>query len=208
MDPTQLPNLLNILLSVVFLSISMRAFLLYAQLRSPRLFILGLSMGVIACTAAADFVSGIVTGISLNTDWFLFIGQAVSFLFIFLSLLSSSDQFLRRLMLWQIIITALLFFLLFMSPILPDFPNTATRVFLSGSRSLLCFLIFGFYVSAFISKETRFSLFMSVAFLLLSIGYSLILPKYFFLHEDLLDQLGDVIRIFGLTVLLIAYLRG
>ena len=49
---------------------------------------------------------------------------------------------------------------------------------------------------------------MSGAFLLLSIGYFLILPKYFLAHQELLDQLGDVVRILGLIVLLIAYLRG
>src|SRR5437016_6331566 len=96
-DLTLLPNLLNMLLSVVFLFISLRAFFLYAQLRSPRLLILGLSMAVIACTAAAGFVSGIVTTISLRTDWFLFLGQSVSFLFIFLSLLRGSEKFLRHL---------------------------------------------------------------------------------------------------------------
>jgi hypothetical protein len=207
-NPTLLPNLLNILLSVVFLSISFRAFLLYVQLRSPRLFILWLSMALIACTAAADFVSGIVTNISLRTDWFLFLGQAVSFLFIFLSLLRGSEKFLRRLALWQVISTALLLLLLLLAPILPDFPNTATQALLSGSRSVICFLIFSFYVSAFLSKETRFSLLMSGAYLLLSIGYFLILPKYFLAHQEFYDQLGDGIRILGLIVILIAYVRG
>jgi hypothetical protein len=191
-----------------FLSISLCAFFLYAQLRSPRLFILGLSMGTIAYTAAADFVSGIAMSISLHTDWFLFLGQAVSFVFLFLSLLRGSEQFLRRLMLWQIISTAVLFFLLFLAPSLPDFPNTATKVFLSGSRSVICFLIFGYYTVAFQSKRTRFSLLMSGAFLLLSIGYVLILPKYLLAQQEVLDQLGDVIRILSLIVLLLAYVWG
>jgi hypothetical protein len=207
-DPTLLPNLLNILLAVVCLSIALRAFFLYARLRSPRLFILGLSMGVIACTAAADFVSGIVTSLSLNTDWFLFLGQAVSFLFIFLSLLRGSEEFLRRLMLWQVISTAVLFLLLFLAPILPGFPTPTIQALLSGSRCVICWLICGYYTSAFLSKETRFSLLMSGAFLLLSVGYCLILPQYFFPHQELLDQLGDGIRILSLIILLIAYLRG
>jgi hypothetical protein len=207
-DPTLLANLLNILLFVVFLSIALRAFFLYAHLRSPRLFILGLSMAIIACTAAVDFASGVVTSVALNTDWFLFVGQAVGFAFIFLSLLRSSEVFLRRLMLLQIVCITLVFFLLFLAPTLPAFPNMATQVLLSGSRSAICFLIFGFYVTAFTSKKTRFSLLMSAAFLLLSIGYCLVLPKYFLAHEELLDQLGDGVRILGLGVLLIAYLGG
>jgi hypothetical protein len=203
-----LANLLNILLFVSFLSIALRAFSLYIQIRSPRLFILGLSLGVIACTAAADFVSGIVTNISLNTDWFLFLGQAVGFAFIFLSLVRGSNEFLRRLLFWQVICMPLAFFLLLLAPVLPDFPNTAIRAILSGSRCMVCFLIFGCYAYAFMSKKTRFSLLMSGAFLLLSVGYSLILPKYFFPQQDILDQVGDVVRIIGLVILLVAYLWG
>jgi hypothetical protein len=201
-------NLLNLLLAGVFLSICLRAFSLYTQLRSPRLFILGLSMGTIGCTAAADFLSGMVMGLSLNVRWFLFLGQAASFGFLFLSLLSGWEPFLRRLMLWQAISTAVLFLLLFLAPILPDFPNPATKVALAGSRSIICWLIFGYYAATFASKKTHFSLLMSGAFLLLSLGYVLILPKYLFAHQEVLDHLGDVIRLLGLIVLYLAYTWG
>jgi hypothetical protein len=165
-------------------------------------------MATIACTAGADFVSGMVTGLSLNIRWFLFLGQAASFGFLFLSLLSGWEPWLRRLMLWQAISTAVLFWLLFLAPILPDFPNPATKVALAGSRSVICGLIFGYYAATFESKKTRFSLLMSVAFLLLSLGYVLILPKYLFAHQELLDHLGDVIRILGLLALFMAYRWG
>jgi hypothetical protein len=69
-------------------------------------------------------------------------------------------------------------------------------------------LIFGYYTEAFASKGTRFSLLMSLAFVLLSIGYSLILPKYLFANQGGLDQIGDGIRILGLLILLSAYLKG
>jgi len=207
-DPTLLPNLLNLLLFLVFLFVSLRAFVLYVQLRSPRLFILSLAMGIIALTAAADFTSGIVTTISLNTDWFLFIGQTVSFAFIFLSLLQSGDDALHRLRRWQVVTTPLLVLLLLLAPVLPGFPNLVTQVLLSGSRSPICLLIFGYYTSAFIRKERLFCLLMSGAFLLLSIGYFLILLKYFVLPGDVFDQTGDFIRILGLITLLIAYIRG
>src|SRR5258708_9785654 len=149
---TALPNLLNVLLAVGGLSISLRAFFLYKHLRSPRLFILGLAMGLVALAAAADFASAFVTAIAFNADWFLFLGQATSFGFIFLSLLNSSERYLRRLILWQIISASLILFLLVLAPLLPDFPNLATRVLLSGFRALGCFLIFGYYASAFITK--------------------------------------------------------
>src|SRR5690242_16420191 len=90
MSNTLIPNLLAISLFLVALFVSIRAFYTYLQARSPRLFVLGLSMAMIALTAAADFASGNITTITLNTDWFLYIGQSVSLLFIFLSLLRSS----------------------------------------------------------------------------------------------------------------------
>jgi hypothetical protein len=49
---------------------------------------------------------------------------------------------------------------------------------------------------------------MSIAFLLLSIGYFLILPSILFAHMEILDQMGDIIRIGGLATLLIGYIRG
>ena len=91
-------NILAVTLFLVGLFISVRAFYTYTKVQSQRVFILGLSMGVIALTAAADFVSSNFPDLALNTDWFLFIGQAVSLLFILLSLMSSGDVYLNRLM--------------------------------------------------------------------------------------------------------------
>jgi hypothetical protein len=204
-----LATLLNGSLCITSLAIGVRAFARYLQLHGPRLFILGLAMGTIALTAAADTISGTVTSVYLNTNWFLDIGQAVSLGYIFLSLFCSSDNALRRLLLWQILSTVPLLLLLLLAPALPDFPNPTVRAIVSSTRCIICFLIFGRYIYSFIfTKETRFGFLMSVAFLLLSIGYFLILPKILFAHMDMLDQMGDVIRIAGLAILLIGYIRG
>lgn len=204
-----LATLLNGSLCITSLAIGVRAFARYLQLHGPRLFILGLAMGTIALTAAADTISGTVTSVYLNTNWFLDIGQAVSLGYIFLSLFCSSDNALRRLLLWQILSTVPLLLLLLLAPALPDFPNPTVRAIVSSTRCIICFLIFGRYIYSFIfTKETRFSFLMSVSFLLLSIGYFLILPKILFAHMDILDQMGDVIRIAGLAILLIGYIRG
>src|SRR5260370_7797704 len=87
-----LATLLNGSLCITSLAIGVRAFARYLQLRSPRLFILGLSMGTIALTAAADTIGGAITSIQLNTNWFLYIGQAVSLVYLFLTLFSTSDS--------------------------------------------------------------------------------------------------------------------
>lgn len=204
-----LATLLNGSLCITSLAIGVRSFARYLELRGPRLFILGLAMGIIALTAAADTMSSTITSIQINTDWFLDIGQAVSLGYIFLSLFYSSDSALRRLLLWQILSTAPLLLLLLLAPALPDFPNPTIHVILSSARCIICFLIFGRYIYSFIFiKETQFGFLMSIAFLLLSIGYFMILPKILFAHMDMLDQMGDVIRIAGLAILLVGYIRG
>ncbi len=207
MDQNFIANSLSLTLFVVSLFISLRAFYLYTQSRSRRLFILSLSMGMISLTAMAGYAGDNVTSISLNVDWFNYIGQTVSFLFILLSFFSESDSYLRSLMRWQIAVSALLLILAFLAPVLPpEFPEPAiTKSILSGSRGLICFIIFFYYAIAFMDKETRFSLLMSVAFLFLSCGYLIIIPKYT-TPNDVLDRSGDLMRIAGLVTLLFAVL--
>ncbi len=207
MDPNFVANSLSLTLFVVSLFISLRAFYLYTQSRSRRLFILSLSMGMISLTAMAGYAGDNITSISLNVDWFNYIGQTVSYLFILLSFFSESDSYLRSLIRWQIAASALLLILLFLAPVLPpEFPDPAiTKSILSGSRGVICFIIFFYYAIVFMDKETRFSLLMSAAFLLLCIGYSIIIPKYT-TPNDVLDRSGDIMRIAGLVFLLFAVL--
>lgn len=211
-DQNLIANALSLTLFIVALFISIRAFYLYFQTRSRRLFILALSMGVISLTAAAGFAGDNITSISLNVDWFNYIGQTVCFLFIFLSCLRSSDDYLRSLARWQVFVCAALLILLVLAPVLPaEFPNpTLTKTLLSGSRGVICICIFYYYICTFLVKETRFSLLMSLAFLLLSTGYLIILPKYSAIsfNPDILDHIGDVTRVCGLLMLSVAVLRG
>lgn len=53
------------------------------------------------------------------------------------------------------------------------------------------------------TKETLFSFLMSLAFLALSAGYVLNIPKYSNSHLTFLDNVGNSTRIFGLVILLI-----
>ncbi len=78
MDENFVPNLLSLTLFFVSLFIALRALYLYTRSRSRRIFILSLSMGVISLTAVAGFAGDNVTSISLNVDWFNYIGQTVS----------------------------------------------------------------------------------------------------------------------------------
>ncbi|HET9921970.1 MAG TPA: hypothetical protein VFQ30_19175 [Ktedonobacteraceae bacterium] len=210
MNPDLIANILSLSLFFVALFISLRAFYVYSRSRSGRLFVLALSMGVIALTAAAGFAGDNVTSVSLNVDWFNYIGQTVSFLFILLSFLRSEEGYLRRLIRWQVIVSLLLLILLLLAPVLPpEFPAPAvTKTVLSGSRGVICMIIFFYYYRAFVKKEARFSMLMSGAFLALSFGYLVILPKYIYSGMDQIDQMGDIFRVIGLIVLLVAVSLG
>jgi hypothetical protein len=203
-----IPNTLAVLLFATSLFISFRAFYIYTQTHSSRLFILGVSLAVISLTALADFVSSNLTAVTLNTDWFLYIGQAVSFLFILLSLINNSDEYLQRLMRVHVLVSALLIGLLLLSPTLPPFSNVALKTVLSGSRCVICFGIFFSYISAFMKKQTRFSLFMGISFMLQAFGYLMTVQQYFLVSGTVFDNIGDVIRMVGLVMLLIAVLGG
>jgi hypothetical protein len=197
MTPFSIDNTLNGILCFVFLFISLRAFYLYRHMGTPRLFCLGLSTGMIALTAAADLASGVVAGIQLSTNWFLYIGQFVSFVFILLGVLYQRDDHLRRLMRCQIVISVLLLTLLFLAPFVPDVPAPLGKVLLSTLRSVICFVIFYRYVFVFMTKQTQFSFFMATTFMLLSLGYLILSPAFVLPQEYLLDNIGDVMRILG-----------
>src|SRR5437879_11273427 len=120
MNTKLIPNLLDVSLCLVALFISVRSFDIYSRNRQFRLFILGLSMALVSLSAAADFTSSYVRAIPLHTDWFLYIGQAVGFLFILLSLVQSSEKYLRGLMSLNIVAFALFLVFLLLSLVLPD----------------------------------------------------------------------------------------
>jgi hypothetical protein len=189
--------------------ISGRALLLYAQLRGSRLFILGLSMGLFFLTTLAGIVHNLhVVPIPFNTTWFSFAGQTAAFLFIFLGAVRGTDEYLRNLIRWQLVLSGLIFLLLLLSSVLPDVTSTLMKALFIGSRGVACFLTFYCYVVLFMKKETRFSLVMSLAFFCLSFGYILIIPRFFLAHADMLTLVGDVLRVIGLAALAFGLLGG
>ena len=201
-------NILAISLFLIALFVSLRSFYVYTLSRNPRLFILGLSMAILSLTAAADFTSSNITSISLNTDWFLYIGQAVSLLFIFLSFIRNSEGYFQGLMRVYVLASVVLIALLLLAPTLPAFPNTMLKAALSGSRCIISFGVFYCYASAFMSKQTRFGLLMTLSFALIGFGYLMIVQQYFISSSQIFDNVGDLLRLIGFVTLLIAVLAG
>jgi hypothetical protein len=202
---TLLPHLLDVSLCLVALFIAVRSFDIYVHFHQYRLFILGLSMVLVSISAAADFIASYVTVISLQTDWFLYIGQSVGFLFILLSLVRSSDRYLRGLMRLDIVAFALLLILLILSPVLPPMDIT-TRTVLGFSRFTICLLILIAYFSTYMSKPSRFSLLMSISFFFFTANYLMSLQQYFVpvLNQYIFRDQGDISGVIGLVILVAA----
>jgi hypothetical protein len=206
MNTSLIPNLLDVSLCLVALFIAVRSFDLYSSLRHLRIFILGLSMVLVSLSAAADFTSSYVRAITLSTDWFLYIGQAVGFLFIALSLMQGSDKYLRGLMRLNILVFPFLLILLLLSPVLPNISDISTRTLLGLPRLIFCMLILCSYFSAYTSKPTRFSLFMSTSFFFFTVDYLVTLEQYFVPSSSqfLFRDLGDIAGVLAVVVLVAA----
>jgi len=205
----QITDILLAIQATITLLISARAFYLYSKTRSDALFSIGLSMGVIALGGICGLIGDtIVVSKYFNTLWFRYIGQTVSYLFIYLASLRSLKQYTSQIKRWHIIATALLIVLLFLTPFIPTSSNPTTLAILSGSRSVICFIIFLNYADIFMSKETRFSFLMSLAFLFITIGISIYTMKFIVPHALSFDFVGDSIRVVGLLILLIALFLG
>jgi hypothetical protein len=205
--PNLIPNVLAALFLIFPLLVCIRAYYLYSQSRSPRLFVLALAMGLVALTSADNLVANIIT-IPFNTYWFLYLGQTVGFFLIFLSLIQGSDEYLQKLTRWSILAAVLTLGLLVLAPVMPPFPNDAVRAAVNISRGVVTFGVFFCYTYAFMKKETRFSFLMGVAFLLVTFGILISAEKYLSASPDLLDNVGDITRCVGLFVLLIAVILG
>jgi hypothetical protein len=205
MDTRLIPNLLDVSLCLVALFIAVRSFDLYSRLRQYRLFILGLSMVLLSLSAAADFTSSYIRAVPLHTDWFLYIGQSVGFLFILLSLAQSSDRYLRSLMNLNILMFLVLLFILFLSPALPDMSNSARTLF-GFVRLVICMFILCAYFSAYLNKPGRFSFLMSAAFFFFTIDYLITLEQYVVpsLSQYLFRAPGDITGVIGLVMLVYA----
>jgi len=163
-------------------------------------------MAFVSLSAAADFTAHYVTFTTLNTDWFLYIAQALGFFFIFLGLLRSSDAYLRFIMILSILTVPLLLAILLLSPSLPAVPDGSIRTLLEAIRWLICLMIFFAYFVAFTSEATHFNRFMMGAFLLISLGNFMSMAQSFDpnLNSHLLSNLGNITDVVGLVALVIA----
>ncbi|MBV9230176.1 MAG: hypothetical protein JOZ18_12750 [Chloroflexi bacterium] len=207
MTPTQITTLLLVGQAFITFLIAVRAFFLYARVRSDLLFILAVSMSTIALVGLLGIIGdNYVT--SFSTKWFRYTAQIVSYTFVFLCSVRSSEDYLRRVKQWQLVFTVLLVGMLLLAPLLPQLANSTLEAVVSSLRSVVSFIICLNYAVIFMQKETRFSFLMALAFMLITFGIWITTPWYF--QQTLVTYLyvGDSMRTVGLITLLLAFLFG
>ena len=207
MSSKEITDLIIAIQAVITLFISLRAFYLYFKMRSDTLFIVGVSMAVIGIGGITGLIGDfLLTGSAFNTFWFRYIGQTVSYLFIFLISLPGAEGHLRALRRWNLIATALLFVLLFLTPVLPPIPGAALTEVLSGARGVVCLAVFfNYYFVVYSMKGTRFSFLMCAAFLLIAAGIAVYTIKFSTPNPLPYDYVGDSVRAVGLLLMLAAF---
>ncbi len=208
MTSTEITNLLLIAQASISFLIALRAFNRYSRTGNDVLFILGMSMGIIAIVGVIGLIGDNYFVGRFSTKWFRYAAQVVSYAFIFLCSLRSMVKYMHLVKRWQVICTALLLVLLFLTPLLPQFSNPRVEASVSFLRAVICFAICLNYASIFMQKETRFSLLMGLAFLLITFGIAVTTPWYFEQAKVLYLYVGDSMRTAGLVVLFVAFLAG
>src|SRR5215469_175781 len=115
MNQHQIINILLFIQTGIGLLVAIRAFYLYAQSRSEDLAIVGIAMITIAFASVSGLIADNIFasanasfGGTFNVLWFQYGGQTVSYFFLFLSTLQGSENYLKYLLRWHLLITALL----------------------------------------------------------------------------------------------------
>jgi len=141
-------NIFDVLLSIVSFIIALRAFWLYAQIRGSRVLTLGIAMSMFALGSLALIATDTnILSFQFSGSWFTSFAQVSGFVFIWLSSLRGSSDYLRSVLRWQLLTSVLVIFLLLLAPILPNTSDPLLSTVLTTFRGVACFLAFFRYVS-------------------------------------------------------------
>ncbi|GCE21889.1 hypothetical protein [Dictyobacter kobayashii] len=209
MPMTQIATLMAIPIAGVCLIISIRAFYSYSLSRSDMLFVLGLAMASISLGTFVGVIGEThLGGNTFSTDWARTYGACCGGLFIFLSSLVKSQAQMQQLKRAQIIALALLLVVILLTPLYPSIKSPQLSLILNGLRMLIYACAFIRYAMLYTSKATRFSFMMSIAFLVLVIGYGLNIPGMFQTSLIFITVIAATVRIIAYLGLLLAYSIG
>jgi hypothetical protein len=204
MSNQALANATFLVLGIVCFVLAIRALYVYYLSRNDLLFIIGVSMADIGISVIVGYLQDIHL-VSWNAHLSWYIGCIVGVLFLVLGSWANSGKQIQDLKRWLIIITALYFVQTLLTPITPQFPNQYIPLVLNIIRSTIALVGSCRYLLLYLSKRTRFSLLMCVAFLLIGSGFGVLSPQLFNTSLAIFLTIGYSLRIVGYTTLLAAY---
>lgn len=209
MTVNQIANLMSIPIGLVCLFISLRAFYIYNLSRSDMVYVLGLAMASIATGIFLGTVGDLhIAGNNLNTDWTRAYGSSCGGLFIFLSSLVSSQKQMQQLKRWQMLAVVVFVIVILLTPLYPPDKSPPIAISLNACRIVIYFCAFFRYFTLYLSKGTRFSLIMWLAFLMLAIGFALNIPGALQTNLALITIIAATVRITAYLTILVAYSVG
>jgi hypothetical protein len=207
MDVQSIANTMFLLLGIVCVILSIRAFYVYWLSQSDPLFIIGIAMATIALAIFCGYVKDIHL-VTANTKWAWYAGTTGGALFLVLNARVRAVAQFHALKNWQWVATVLFLLVVIITPFLPAFANPFIPAFLNIFRSLI--YIWGFinYVMIYVAKRTRFSLLMGLGFLAIGAGFGTLTPQIFQPDLAVLVIIASSLRIVGYSTLLTAYSVG
>jgi hypothetical protein len=202
----QIANLMSLPIGIICLFISLRAFYFYSLSYNDMVYVLAFSMASIATgTLFGAFGASHLFGNQLNTEWGRAYGSCSGGLFIFLSSLVRSHSQMQKLRRWQIGAAILLVFVFLLTPFYPPTTNPIVEISLNSCRMIIYSSAFIRYAIIYASRSTRFSLIMSMAFLVLVFGFALNIPGAIGTNFAILTIVAASIRIIAYLTLMVAY---
>jgi hypothetical protein len=204
MNNQWLANATFLVLGIVCFVLAIRAFYVYVLSKSDFLFVIGLSMADIGISVTVGYLQDIHL-ISWNAHLSWYLGTILGALFLVLGSWVSSHEQIATVKRWLIILTALYFVQTLLTPIMPQFPNQYIPAALNITRTTIGLVGSVHYLTLYLSKRTRFTLLMSIAFLLIGSGFGVLTPYLFNTTLALFLTFGYSLRIVGYSILLTAY---
>jgi hypothetical protein len=206
MNNVWLANTTFLVLGIVCFVLAARALYIYSLSKSDYLFVIGVSIGDIGVSVIVGYLQDIHL-ISWNAHLSWYLGTILGALFLVIGSWATSQQQIVSIKRWLIILTALYFVQTLLTPIMPQFPNPYIPAAFNIIRTSIALTGSARYFMLYISKRTRFTLLMGIAFLLIGSGFGVLTPEIFDTSLVIFLTCGYSLRIVGYSVLLMAYTR-
>jgi len=172
-------------------------------------YIIGVSMSFIFIGSFVGFAGEAnIAGNKLNTEWAGSCGACCGAIFIVLSSLVKSYTQMQQLKKWQLVAMVLFIIVILLTPFYPPTKSPPIALSLNAVRMIIHTSAFIRYLALYLSKRTRFSLLMWMAFSTMVIGYALNIPGILQSSLAPFAIIAAAVRIAAYLTMIVAYFIG